>query len=108
MYYPDTATFIHLSGGGIDQATGYPIAPTEKTVSLKGRYEVSNTDALVNVVTGESFTPSFYFYMPKGQPNVDVGSNLKVYDESSETYYTGKVQQFNKGKFNAYCVCSNT
>ena len=107
-YYPDTATFTTLTGGGVDPETGYPIEPTSNAVTLTGRYDANIKDFLNRVNDAQSFVPVFVFYMPLGQPNVNVGTVLSVQDASSGLTFTGTVQMFNKGKFNAYALCSNS
>lgn len=107
-YYPDTATFTTLTGGGIDPETGYPVEPTKNMVTLTGRMETGINDELIKVADAQSFAPSFVFYMPLGQPNVPVNTILSVQDSSSGLTFTGTVQMFNKGKFNAYALCSNS
>ncbi len=107
-HYPDTATFTTLTGGGIDPDTGYPLPGTATSVTLTGRYDVSVKDFLQRVNDAQSFTPVFVFYMPLDQPNVPVNTVLSVQDSSSGLTFTGTVQMFNKGKFNAYALCSNS
>ncbi len=107
-HYPDTATFTTVTGGGIDPETGYPLPGTATSVTLTGRYDASVKDFLNRANDAQSFVPVFVFYMPLGQPNVNVGTVLSVQDSSSGLTFTGTVQMFNKGKFNAYALCSNS
>lgn len=106
--YLDTATFTTLTGGGVDHNTGYSLPGTETSVTLTGRYDANIKDFLQRVNDAQSFTPVFVFYMPLDQPNVPVNTVLSVNDSSSGLTFTGKVQMFNKGKFNAYALCSNS
>lgn len=106
-YYPDTATFVLVTEGGIDDDTGYPLPSTTETINLTGRYDERINDQLKRVADAQSFAPLFVFYMPLGQPNIPIGAELKVIDASSGIEFKGVVKMFNKGKFNAYALCSN-
>ena len=113
-YYPDTATFTTLTGGGIDPETGYPVEPTENMVTLTGRMETGINDELIKVADAQSFAPSFVFYMPHSMPNVPVGSVITVSDYSSGKQYSGKVQADGSNKArspmlqNKWVLCSNS
>lgn len=105
--YPDTASVTIVGEEGIDPDTGYPIPPITETVSFKGRYDAKISDQLKQVTDAKSFIPVFVFYMPLGQQNIPIGSELKVQDSSSGIEFKGIVQMFNKGMFNAFALCSN-
>ena len=106
-YYPDTATFTLMANGGIDPNTGYPIEGTAETISLTGRYDASVKSFIKRANDSDSFVPAFVFYMPLEQSNIPEGVELVVNDTSSGRTYKGEVKMFNKGKFNAFALCSN-
>lgn len=128
IQYPHIATIIFTTDSGADDK-GYPLPPTESTVSLICRAEPNSSNAIINTADGRAYNFMYILYIQIGQADIPVnsrvtqiafagtgqilftddGSSLMTDDNSSITTSTpanniqgdGIVKMYSRGQLNA-------
>lgn len=80
--YPHTATVIITGDTGTD-SKGYPLPPSQRTVTLICRAEPNARNAIIYTGDGRAYNFSYTVYIKAGQEEIPVNSRLTLISDSA-------------------------